>query len=175
MLDPNKITIAHIDDDPVVLDMTKLVLEKCNRFSVRSYSTAEDFLDQLVDENKPELLIVDYFLNSKISSAMSGSQLIKIFRNQKEEIPVIVISSQKSLTVALDLIQLEVVDYIEKTDGFVSKIVDSVNSVLEMQTNEVEKEKVSKVLKKDKKHLFLISLFFLSLLSVGYFIGKMFA
>lgn len=169
-----KFTIAHIDDDPMILDMTKLILEQNEHFEISSYSTAEDFLSAIELKGKPHLVIVDYFLNSKIPSAMSGSKLIQIFRSQRDQIPVIVISSQKKLSVALKLIKLQVVDYIEKTDDFSSRIVDSVNDVIKMQKICFKKNQIARVIRKDQEHLLRLALILFSGLAITYLLGMVF-
>jgi DNA-binding NtrC family response regulator len=168
-----KFTIAHIDDDPIVLDMTRLVLEQNENLEISSYSTAEEFLGSIDQKGEPQLIIVDYFLNSKVPSAMSGSKLIEIFRKQSDQIPFIVISSQKKISVGLKLIKLRVVDYIVKTDDFTSKVVRSVNSVIQIRQKEFEKRVADKIIRKDKMHLMIVSLFFIATISIIYFVGKL--
>ena len=170
----DKFVIAHIDDDPLVLDMVKLALEQNRYYAVRSYNTAEEFLGRESRDKKPDLIILDYFLNSKVPSAMSGSELVEIFRGQENRIPIIIISSQKKVSVALDLVKLEVVDYIEKTEDFVSKIGGAVANVINMKKVEFEKKKISYIIKKDKEHLFMLLILLIAGMSVFYLLYDIF-
>ena len=169
-----KFKIAHIDDDPIILEMVKLILNQYENLVVSSYDTAEEFLGAIEKKGKPNLIIVDYFLNSKISSAMSGYKLIEICRKTSDNMPFIVVSSQKKISVGLDLVGLQVVDYIDKTDDFSSKIVKSVNSVIEIKQKEAEKKVAERFIRKDKNHLIMVSLFFLAIISIIYFVSKLF-
>ena len=164
-----KTVIAHVDDDPIILDMIRLILSQNEKFELKSYNTGEEFLRSITSINKPDILIVDYFLNSKIPTAMSGKDLISIFRNRGDNIPIIVISSQKKLEVALDLIKLHVADYIEKTGEFTTKIMDSVEEIINIKGLKKEQNHMTKFIEKDTRHLITV-IGALAIISISSFI-----
>jgi two-component system response regulator AtoC len=171
MIKSTKFRIAHIDDDPIILDLAKMILEQNDQFEVISYNTAEEFLSHIEERGKPDLIIVDYFLNSKIPSAMDGSKLLEIFRKNNDQIAAIVISSQKDVDIALDLIQLSVADYIEKTDDFAKKILESVENVFEMKKIDNEGVGIIQTIRKDRKHLLIVALFLFAGISITLLAG----
>jgi len=164
-----KTVIAHVDDDPIILDMIRLVLSQNKNFELKSYNTGEEFLRSITSINKPDILIVDYFLNSKIPTAMSGKDIITIFRNRGDNIPIIVISSQKKLEVALDLLKLQVVDYIEKTGEFTTKIMASIEGIINIKLIKKKKKHATNFIEKDTKHL-IAALGVLTIISISSFL-----
>lgn len=151
-----KTVIAHVDDDPIILDMIRLVLSQNEKFELKSYNTGEEFLRSITSINRPDILIVDYFLNSKIPTAMSGKELIKVLRSKGDNTPIIVISSQKDLGLALGLIKLQVADYIEKTGEFTTKVMASVDSIINIKGLKKEQKHVTKFIEKDTRHLITV-------------------
>ncbi len=151
------IKIALVDDDPMMLKLVQLLLEQRNDLHVKSYSTGEAFLSDL-GLDKPDILVTDYWLNSTNEKAMSGGDLIKELRSKNIDLPIIVVSSQKEIEVALELIKLRVVDYIEKTNDYAVKIEASIQEVKSMMAiNEAMKTKTESMMK-DKNHLMILGI-----------------
>ena len=48
-----KTVIAHVDDDPIILDMIRLILSQNNKFELKSYNTGEEFPPQFVSHLTP--------------------------------------------------------------------------------------------------------------------------
>ena len=163
----NKYKIALVDDDPIVLTMLQLVLENRNDVEVFKFETGEDLM-QSIDELTPHLLIVDYYLDSQKSDAITGEELIKQLFDSGYDLPTIVLSSQKDMDVAISLLKYHVVDYIEKLDGFVDQIEKSVDEVLNMISLEDKISGVNDNIKKDKYHLVGLFLAFLAGLLIAW-------
>lgn len=161
MGDMTRLKVAIVDDDPMMLKLVQLMLEQMEGIEIYTYPTGEDLIAD-IETNKPDILVSDYWLNSRASQAMSGMELVKTLRTIIADLPVIMISSQKDLEVALELIKLKVVDYIEKSDDFARKVEISVREVKSMILLNREIELTQNSILKDRKHLQRVGLAFLA-------------
>ena len=144
--------IAVVDDDPMMLSMMQLMLEDLGNTKVKTYKTGEDFLDDF-EMFEPQLLVVDYHLDSEKKDAMTGSDVIDKLHNKGIQLPVIVASSQRDMEIAIKLLKYQVVDYIEKTNHFVVRLEKSVLEVLKVIELNQMKVGTEVYLKKDSNHL----------------------
>ncbi len=64
-------------------------------FEVVGFSTGEECL---ADPQLPDLVVVDYYLNSENAEAMNGLATIERLRNRIPELPAIVLSARADLT-----------------------------------------------------------------------------
>lgn len=156
-----KLKVAVVDDDPMMLKLVQLMLEQIVDIEIYTYPTGEKLIADLAI-NKPDILVSDFWLNSKTSDAMSGMELVKKLRLTISDLPVIMISSQKDLEIALELIKLKVVDYLEKSDDFARKVELSVREVISMILLNREIEVTQNSILKDTKHLKRVGVAFLA-------------
>jgi two-component system, OmpR family, response regulator len=89
-----EILIFIVDDDPVFMQILNTHFSKLNlpsesgeryTFKVRNYATGTSCINEL--NRKPDLIFLNYFINNKISNALSGTEtlnkIIDINPNQK--------------------------------------------------------------------------------------------
>jgi len=92
------INVAVVEDDASWLKLLTNELGSEPSLSVRTYETAEDLL---ADESfEPQIIVVDYYLNGSIATAMNGMELIRALRAAKPGLPCILLSSKADLTTA---------------------------------------------------------------------------
>ncbi|GJM17431.1 MAG: hypothetical protein DHS20C13_27580 [Thermodesulfobacteriota bacterium] len=113
---PSKIFI--VDDEPLLTEMLSDYLkEQDSTLSIKSFSTGEACL-QCLDEN-PDLVVLDYFLNSKESDAANGVDILKAIKDKNKTLPVIMLSSQKKYSTAAQTIKYGAIHYtIKGKDAF---------------------------------------------------------
>ncbi len=71
----------------------------------------------LLELNKnPDIIIIDYFLDSKYYDAETGLEIIKQIRAEKPEVNIIVLSSQEDIEVVLEMVKKYNCSYVKK-DG----------------------------------------------------------
>ncbi len=70
---------------------------------VRIFPVGETCLLEL-DKN-PELIIMDYFLDSKYHDAETGLDTIQAIRERKPDINIIVLSAQQDINIVLDVVK----------------------------------------------------------------------
>jgi two-component system OmpR family response regulator len=74
-----------------------------------------------IDRN-PDIIIIDYFLDSKYFDAETGLEIVKKIRMQKPDMNIVVVSSQNDLNVVQEAISVHHCSYINKDEKAFSKI-----------------------------------------------------
>jgi DNA-binding NtrC family response regulator len=106
-------TIFIVDDEPLLSEMlTDYLMEKHPGFTIRSFPTGEACLESLDEE--PDAVVLDYYLNSKEKDAANGIDILKEIKNRNKNLPVIMLSSQKSYGTAAKTIMFGAVHYVIK-------------------------------------------------------------
>jgi PAS domain S-box-containing protein len=100
--------VLHVDDEPMVCDVTRLCLERGGRFKVDNVHTAEEALILLKGESYA-CVISDYEMPS-----MNGLELLKEIRTFDPEIPFILFSGRGREAVIIDAINTGADFYIQK-------------------------------------------------------------
>src|SRR5210317_1162112 len=91
--------IFIVDDEPLLTEMLTDYLNDHNQnLDIKSFPTGEECL-QCMDEN-PNLVVLDYYLNSKEKDAANGIDILKEIKKRNKLLPVIMLSSQKSYATA---------------------------------------------------------------------------
>lgn len=119
--------IFIIDDEPLLTEMlSDYLLSKNKSFSIQSFSTGEEALQQL--ESSPDLVVLDYYLNSKEKEAANGIDILKEIKEQNKALPVVMLSSQKSYSTAAKTIMYGAVHYVEKGQEAFEEIYELINA-----------------------------------------------
>jgi len=104
----SEVRVLHVDDEPVICDLTKLSLEKGGRLKVDVASSAEEALD-LIRSGSYSCIISDYEM-----PIMNGLDFLKAVRNIDQDIPFILFSGRGRETVIIDAINTGADFYIQK-------------------------------------------------------------
>jgi DNA-binding NtrC family response regulator len=65
---------------------------------------------------KPDVIVLDYFLDNFDKSAMNGIQVLDEIKSGNPEISVVILSSQDKIDVAVNCIHHKAFDYIVKSE-----------------------------------------------------------
>lgn len=103
-------TIFIVEDNSFYSFFLNETLKEYGNFHISNFEQAEQCLQ--VMDTRPDLVIQDYYLDS----GMNGGEAFKIMKKEYPEVPVIMLSAQKDVQVAADLMQEGLFDYIEKRD-----------------------------------------------------------
>lgn len=88
-------TIFIVDDEPLLTELLADYLKDQNQdFNVLTFPTGEACLTQL--DLNPNLVILDYYLNSKEKNAANGIDILREIKRRNKNLPVIMLSSQKN-------------------------------------------------------------------------------
>ena len=91
----NPLKVYVVEDDNMQGEMVKDHLSS-KGYTVKLFSTGEAFLSSL-ENDKPEILVLDYNLNSVNKSAMEGVDILKRVKDRASEIEVIMYSGRIAL------------------------------------------------------------------------------
>lgn len=101
--------IFIIEDDPWYGQILNHHLKLNPDYDITLYTTAKEALNDLF--KKPDLICMDFGLPD-----LSGDKLLKEIKARDKNLPVIVISAQEEITVAVELLKAGARDYITKDD-----------------------------------------------------------
>ena len=102
--------IYIIEDDPWYGELLKYQLSMNPDYDVTLFSKAKDGLDSLY--KKPDVVCIDYSLPD-----MTGEKLLQKIKAENNAIPVVVISGQEQISVAVNLLKAGASDYIIKDNN----------------------------------------------------------
>ena len=114
-----KIKIFLVDDDALFLKKSEIEFLNHGDFEIYTYATGELCLKSI--DKKPDIIILDYHLN--------GIDTLDKIKKVNEKIPVIMLSSQDKIDIAIKCMHHEAHDYVVKSEtAFVrlQKIISSI-------------------------------------------------
>ena len=103
-------TIFIVEDDPWYGEILEYHLSLNPDYAITRFSTGKELLAAL--HVKPDLITIDFSLPD-----FSGDKLYLKIREYNEQVPVIVISGQEEIAVAVNLLKLGVYDYLIKDEN----------------------------------------------------------
>lgn len=122
---PMPFHIIIIEDDPWYGELLKYQLSLNPDYEVSLFGSAKEGLDQL--HRKPDVVCIDYSLPD-----MNGEKLLQRIRQENDQIPVVVISGQEEISVAVQLLKAGASDYIIKDDNTRELLWNSILRLREM-------------------------------------------
>ncbi|MBS4064228.1 MAG: sigma-54-dependent Fis family transcriptional regulator [Chitinophagaceae bacterium] len=125
--------IFIVEDDPWYREILAYHLSLNPDYKVTHFETAKECLAKL--STKPDLITVDFSLPD-----MQGDELYKKIREINPHVPVIIISAQEEVSVAVNLLKMGVSDYLVKDDATKDLLWNSVVRIRENQSLKKEVE-----------------------------------
>lgn len=135
----NKKLIFCVDDDALFLKSVEIELQKDKSFKINTFSSGEKCLENL--SAKPDIIILDYFLDGLNETAMNGLKTLDAIKEKDEDIPVIILSSQDSIEVAVNCLHHHAFDYVVKNETAFIRLKKNISSILLYKKMEAEIKK----------------------------------
>lgn len=126
----NKRHIFLVDDEPIQNEMLKDYLSERFLYDIRVYDNGEDALQHM--NLDPEIIVLDYHLNSHKADAMNGVQVLKRIKEAHPHTQVIMLSGQDKIDVAIDSMKYGAYDYVVKGETAFSRMENVLNNVSEL-------------------------------------------
>ncbi len=147
MAQDRKYLIFLVDDDAKHLLLLKEHLNKHLPYSldIRTYTNGDDAMVDL--PANPDLIILDYYFDGEDQSATDGVEVLKKIKNKRPEIPVVMMSHQDKIEVAVTCYDYGAKDYIIKNETAYARAQLVVRNVI----HEINKEDVANKFKQSTK------------------------
>jgi two-component system, OmpR family, response regulator len=110
----NKIKLFLVDDDAVYLKSLEIEFMQNADFSIETFATGEECL--LALSNKPDVVILDYLLDGIVKNAMNGIEVLDSIKAYDKDIPVVMLSAQDKIEVAVNCMHHQAFDYVVKSE-----------------------------------------------------------
>jgi len=127
----NKVKLFLVDDDAMYLKLLEIEFIQSANFEVESFATGEVCINNLSHE--PDIIILDYNLNSVDKSAMNGLQTLDKIKEVTPGIPVVMLSSQDKIEVAINCMHHKAFDYIVKSETAFMRLQKVIDIILNTQ------------------------------------------
>jgi len=109
-----KLKLFLVDDDVVFLKLLEIEFLEQEEYVVETFSTGEHCLEHL--SNSPDVIILDYQLDGVEKTAMNGIQTLDQIKAFNPDIPVVMLSSQDKIDVAVECMHHHALDYVVKSE-----------------------------------------------------------
>ena len=130
----NKIKIFIVDDDALYLKALEMDFHHHADFAIKTFATGEQCLAQLSE--KPDVIILDYFLDSVDKKAMNGIETLDKIIQSDPDIAVIILSSQDKIEVAVDCMHHKAFDYIVKSETAFLRLKKTITQIVHTRNTE---------------------------------------
>lgn len=125
--------IFIVEDDPWYGELLKYQLSLNPDYEVALFANAKSCLDALYQ--KPDVVCIDYSLPD-----MTGEKLLEKIKAQNNALPVVVISGQEQISVAVNLLKAGARDYIIKDENTKDLLWNAILKIRETATLKQEVE-----------------------------------
>ncbi|PKP31152.1 MAG: response regulator [Bacteroidetes bacterium HGW-Bacteroidetes-17] len=130
-----KIKLFLVDDDALYLKSLEIDFLQLADFDIKTFATGEQCIKHL--SLKPDIIILDYHLNSIDKKAMNGIETLDKIKSFYPEIPVVMLSSQDKIEVAIDCMHHKASDYVVKSETAFLRLQKTITTVFKY--NKMEK------------------------------------
>lgn len=125
----DRIKIFLVDDDAVYLKLLEIQFLEHGDFEIETYATGEVCVENL--KHKPDLVILDYQLDGVERDVMNGIETLDKIKAFNAEIPVVMLSAQDKIDVAINCMHHAAFDYVVKSETAFMRIQKIINTIFE--------------------------------------------
>jgi DNA-binding NarL/FixJ family response regulator len=120
--------IFIVDDDELLSTMLQDFLTTKNLGEISLFTTGEKCLEALKNE-KPDVVVLDYHLNSIAPNAANGIKILETIHKAYPSVFVIVLSSQDSYGVASQTIAKGAIQYVVKGEDSFQELAEIIEGL----------------------------------------------
>lgn len=132
----NKIKLFLVDDDAVFLKSLEIQFLEHADFEIETYATGELCIQNL--DRKPDIIVLDYHLDGIVKNAINGLQTLDKIKENNGGIPVIMLSSQDRIDIAVTCMHHKAFDYVVKSETAFIRIQKVISTIFKYQKMEKE-------------------------------------
>ena len=136
MKNKDKIMLFLVDDDAVFLKSLEIEFLQHADFIIDTFSTGELCLENL--PQNPDVIILDYHLDGIDSNAMNGVETLDRIKAFNPDIPVVMLSSQDKIEVAINCMHHRAFDYVVKSETAFVRLQKIITTIFRYKKMEKE-------------------------------------
>ena len=130
-----KIKIFLVDDDALYLKALEIEFLENGDFEIEAFATGELCIANI--SHNPDVIILDYQLDGVERDAMNGIQTLDKIKEFNPDIPVIMLSAQDKIDVAINCMHHKAIDYVVKSETAFLRLQKAITSIF--HTRKIEK------------------------------------
>jgi DNA-binding NtrC family response regulator len=135
MNDTHKIKLFLVDDDKLYLKSLEIEFMQHADFEIETFESGELCVANLF--KNPDVIILDYLLDSIDKNAMNGLETLDKIRAFDPGIPVVILSAQDKIEVAVNCMHHKAFDYIVKSETAFLRLQKVIEAII--YTRKIEK------------------------------------
>lgn len=136
MQNENKIKIFLVDDDALFLKSLEIQFLEHGDFNIETFASGELCIKNL--NQNPDVVILDFHLDGIDKTAINGLETLDRIKKFNSEIPIIMLSSQDKIDVAISCMHHKAFDYIVKSETAFVRLQKVISTIFKYQKLEKE-------------------------------------
>jgi DNA-binding NtrC family response regulator len=120
-----------VDDDELFLKSLELEFAENTESAIKTFVTGEQCIENIAQN--PDIIILDYHLNSIDKNAINGLETLDRIKSVHPQIPVIMLSSQDKIEVAVNCMKHQAFDYIVKSETAFIRLQKTITTIFHYQ------------------------------------------
>lgn len=128
------VNLFLVDDDALFLKSLEIEFLHHGEFEIHTFPTGERCLEHI--DEKPDIVVLDYHLNGIQRTAMDGIDVLDQIKEKHPEIPVIMLSSQDKIEVAINCMHHHAHDYVVKSETSFIRLQKIITAIFEVRKME---------------------------------------
>lgn len=133
-MNKDRIKIFLVDDDAFFLKSLEIEFLDHGDFEILTFPTGEMCIANLSLD--PDMIILDYHLDGIDRTAMNGMDTLDKIKAFKSDIPVVILSSQDKIEVAVDCMHHLALDYVVKSETAFNRLRKVITDLLSFRKME---------------------------------------
>ncbi len=130
------IILFLVDDDALFLKNLEIEFLEHADFTIQTFATGELCIQNL--SHYPDVIILDYHLDGIDKNAMNGLATLDKIKAINPDIPVIMLSSQDKIEVAIDCMHHRAFDYVVKSETAFMRLQQIITTIFKYKKMEKE-------------------------------------
>jgi len=136
MKNDKKIKLFLVDDDALFLRSLEIEFLQHADFTIDTFETGELCLANL--SLGPDIIILDYLLDSIDKNAMNGIETLDKIKAFNPDIPVVMLSAQDKIDVAINCMHHRAFDYVVKSETAFIRLQKIITTIFRYKKMEKE-------------------------------------
>lgn len=135
-MEEKKIKLFLVDDDALFLKSLEIDFLQHADFVIETFPTGEACIKKIADN--PDVIILDYHLDGIDAKAMNGIETLDQIKAINPDIPVVILSSQDKIDVAINCMHHRAFDYVVKSETAFMRLQKIITTIFKYKKMEKE-------------------------------------